>query len=254
MNLFSHYKQRENHCTNILMNLLFENQNQLLQPFLQKFVPEAVLFNYSGTQFMLFTEHPPAERKQYEYLIAVAPFPRKKVEEEITANPGSIPDAWIVGENFTMVFEFKISGSIDEEQFAAHRKKLSLECREMVVTWKQIGEFLSGLDVDPTMNWLIGQFSDAILEFESPRQASGMPRQVFSRRRAQPDEPYFVITGNKRFGTYRIEVVLPSEEPRLLLERSTGIMECRRWINRYIQECGNSTIYLAADEAVIDFS
>ncbi|WP_217562649.1 hypothetical protein [Paenibacillus sp. GbtcB18] len=251
MNLFTHYRQRENHCTNVLLNLLAMNEAILLKPFLEKLIPGAKKLVLKDVRFLLFTENPPAEIKPFEYVIGVAPFLRKKTQEETIPNPGSIPDAWILGQNFTLQFEFKVTGALNNAQSAAHREKLP-NAQEVEITWKQVGKALRGLQAEGTTKWLIDQFCEVIADLESPRPASGMPKQIISHRKAQPNEPFFVISGNKRLGKYNIENVSPGAQERKLLTNGIGIQESRRWIQKYIQSNEEPGIYLTEDNVVID--
>ncbi|GIO15371.1 hypothetical protein J19TS2_49260 [Cohnella xylanilytica] len=251
MNLFNHYKQRENHCTNILMSLLAMNETDLLRPFLEQLIPGAAELDYGDVRFLLFAEHPPAETKPFEVIVGVVPFPRKETEDT-APNPGSIPDAWIVGEHFTLLFEFKVTGSLNTAQFAAHRAKLSPNAREIEVTWKQVGEALRRLPARGTEKWLIEQFCEVIAELESPRPASGMPKQVISGRKAQPGEPFFVITGNKRLGMYTVDVVRPNAAAKRVLAYGTGIQASRRWIQDFIRRSEDPEAYMVEGDVVID--
>ncbi|MGU3473178.1 hypothetical protein ACLBWT_18770 [Paenibacillus sp. D51F] len=252
MNLFTHYVHRENHCTNILMNLLAMNNAVLLRPFLERLLIEAEAFDYNGVSFTLFAEHPPAEVKPYEFIIGIAPFNRKFSKEEAAPNPGSIPDAWITGENFSLLLEFKVSGTLNDAQFTSHRRKLSPAARVVEVTWRQVGEALRNLQAGAETAWLISQFCEVIEDLESPRPSSGMPRQIISGRRAQTNEPFFVITGNKQLGAYTVDVVRPEGAAKRLLTNGTGIQANRRWIQQFIQSSENPGIYLAEGEVVID--
>ncbi|MBB6691046.1 hypothetical protein H7B90_06475 [Cohnella xylanilytica] len=251
MNLFNHYKQRENHCTNILMSLLAMNEAALLWPFLEQLIPGAAELDYGDVRFLLFAEHPPAETKPFEVIVGVAPFPRKETEDT-APNPGSIPDAWIVGENFTLLFEFKVTGTLNAAQFAAHRVKLSPNAREIEVTWKQVGEALRRLPARGTEKWLIEQFCEVIAELESPRPASRMPKQVISGRKARLDEPYFIITGNKRMGVYTVDVVQPNAPVHRLFANGNGIQSSRRWIQQFIHGSEEPESYMVEEDTVID--
>lgn len=252
MNIFSYYKQLENHCTNILMNLLAMNDAELLRPFLDRFIPGAAGLAIGEVFFSLFTEYPPAGAKRYEYIIGIAPFLRKESEKEVSPNPGSIPDAWIVGENFRLLFEFKVSGTLNDGQFAAHGAKLSPNAGQIELTWKQIGEAMRSFELVGQRKWLIDQFCELIAEFESPQPASGMPKQIISRRKAQPNETYFVINGNQRSGIYTVDVVRPGEPAQRILDKGTGIQSNRRWIQQYIQGSNNMSSFLDVDGLVID--
>jgi hypothetical protein len=53
-----------------------------------------------------------------------------------------------VGENITLLFEFKVSGTLNAAQFAAHRTKLSSDALEVEATWKQVGEAIRSLEAD----------------------------------------------------------------------------------------------------------
>ncbi|WP_240416742.1 hypothetical protein [Paenibacillus periandrae] len=255
MNLFNHYKQRENHCTNILMNLLSMRESDLLQPFLNELLHNVSVLDYNDVRFLLFAQHPPERKMPHEFLVGVAPFPRKETIDKIIPNPGSIPDAWIIGKNFTILFEFKVTGMLDEAQLASHKEKLSPNCQIIEFTWKQVGEVLRRLNhKDGTTQWLIEQFCEVISEFESPRPASGMPKEIIRFNGPKTTEPYFIITGNKRLKTYNVDVKLPMGEPQRLLNDGVGIEANRRWIRQYIQSSGNPIAFLGEDSLVIDYT
>jgi len=249
MNLFTHYKQRENHCTNILLNLCSLDGSRLLKMFAQHFLPQGGDLNFGDPRYVLFSSIE-AEQKEYQYAVAIAPFPRKHSDEP--ANPESIPDAWVLGENVSILFEFKISGTINEAQFRAHRNKFSANCYEVEITRKEIEQFLKQVEVDSVMSFLINQYTTVIMDLESHRSLSGMPKQIVSKKKARSDEPFFIITGNARIGQYRVEVELPTCQRKELCEGLGGIQESRRWIERYIQQSSEPLIYKTKENMVID--
>ncbi|MDQ0896358.1 MULTISPECIES: hypothetical protein [unclassified Paenibacillus] len=251
MNIFNHYKQKENHYSNILMTLLSLDNSRLLKQFSQKFLPQADKLNFGEPQYVLFSESAGVTPRDFEYLLAIAPFPRKK--NELRNNSDSIPDAWVVGENVTILFEFKVTGTIDEAQFSAHRRKLSTSCQEIEVSWKEIARFLEEAEVDSTLAFLIEQFAAIIMDLKSPRPSSGMPKYRTSGRKARHDEPYFVITKNANIEkNYQIHIVLPGKQQESLSEDQTGIMDARRWIVRYIKQADDPSVYLTLDNEFID--
>ncbi|WP_141505213.1 hypothetical protein [Paenibacillus luteus] len=151
----------------------------------------------------------------------------------------------------TIQFEFKVTGSIDEAQFASHRRKLFEGHREVEVSWKEIGKFLRESQTDSTMSYLLEQFAGVIMDLESPKPSSGMPKQIFSRRKASSEEPYFVLTGNARI-PYKIEFFPPGEASITLTNGITGPQPARKWINDYILQSNNPSIYLAENNSIID--
>lgn len=252
MNLFTHYKQLENHYTNILMNLLSMNESHLLKLFVHRFLPHADELVLQDLQYVLFSEYAAAASKKFEYVLAIAPFPRKISEEEILPNPGSIPDAWVLGENVNILIEFKVTGTIDEAQFAAHRRKLSPDCRIIEITWNQIGLFMQEVEVDSSTRFLLDQFTAIIKDLKSTRTSSGMPRLRKSGRQAKSNEPYFIITGSAALGRYRIDVVLPNRHKLSISTSQASIMGARRWIEQFIKKSDNPDIYLTSDNEFID--
>lgn len=230
------------------------DDSRLLKLFAQKFLPMANNLAFGDTpRILLFSEYHTAEPKEFEYALAVAPFPRKTSEEEILPNSASIPDAWVFGENVTILFEFKVTGTINEAQFASHRRKLSAGCREIEISWKQIGQFFREVEAEGAMAFLLKQFEDVISDLISPRPTSGMPKQIISRRKAQTGEPYFIITGNATIGKYDVAVSVPRHNKlETITEGLGGIQESRRWIERYIEEADEPAIYLASGNVVID--
>lgn len=251
MNIFSHYTHRENHVTNILMNLFSLNESQLLKRFANRFLPQVDHLEFGTPKYLLFTESADVDSKEFEYAVTIAPFPRKVIEGELKPNPASIPDAWVIGDNVLFQFELKVTGSIDEAQYASHRSKLSAGHREIEILWKEMVVFLRQSQPDSTISYLIEQFADVIMNFESPKPSSGMPKQIFSQRRANPGEPYFVLTGNARI-PYKIEFSSPGESPILLTKGISGPQPARKWINNYILRSNNPSAYITEDNAVID--
>lgn len=151
-----------------------------------------------------------------------------------------------------ILIEFKVTGTIDEAQFAAHQRKLSPDCRIIEITWNQIGLFMQEVEVDSGIRFLLDQFTAIILDLKSTRSSSGMPRLRKSGRRAKSHEPYFVITGSATLGSYHVDVVLPDQEKRSISTKQTSIMGARRWIEHFIQHAENPSVYLTSDNELID--
>ncbi|TDF92948.1 hypothetical protein [Paenibacillus piri] len=103
------------------------------------------------------------------------------------------------------------------------------------------------------MVFLLEQFVNVISELESPRPASGMPKQIINRRKARQGEPFFITSGNARIGIYTVAVMLPgSSQPETIATGLGGIQESRRWIERYIEGDNDPDKFVMPDRVVID--
>lgn len=125
--LFQYQGQEEDHYKNILMSILEINDYSLTEKLLNHLQPNETA-NYKMNNLIITTRNKfcPQEPKKFEYIIGIAPYKRaisdyNKYEDNIS----SIPDAWICGENFNLLFEFKISGELEEAQLTAHRRLLT---------------------------------------------------------------------------------------------------------------------------------
>ncbi|MEH7515110.1 hypothetical protein V7146_20530 [Gottfriedia acidiceleris] len=178
----------------------------------------------------------PQEYKEYNFIIGIAPYQKAIVEHnQFEENTGSIPDGWICGKNFNLLFEFKIRGTLDEPQLIAHQKLL--KGKVIQLEWKYVIEALKNVYLlnqeKPVQCFLIEQFLDVTSNFKSKRKSSGMPSQIISGKVSQ-DKAYFTITGSKYINRpYVVEIVLDGKKVELN-NNLKGIQEARRWIANYV--------------------
>ena len=105
------------------MNILARDGCNLVEEFIKSLIPESAKeFSFKQMKINTRVKYCPQEEKEYEFIIGIAPY-KKAIENQnkYEDNSGSIPDAWICGDNFNLLFEFKIRGVLDEAQIAAHQ-------------------------------------------------------------------------------------------------------------------------------------
>lgn len=236
MNLFQYQGQEEDHYTNILMNILGRNSCQLVNGFLKALIPEqASKFNFQDLHLDIRKKYCPREIKKYEFIIGVAPY-KQAINNRNTYedNSGSIPDAWICGENFNLLFEFKIRGTLDESQLSAHQKLLGEGCEIIRLQWTHVISALKTVYIEDESieEFLISQFLEVTETFKSKRKASGMPKQIISNVNKENDL-HFIITGSSKLKVYTVEQVY-NDEKVMLNNTLKGIQEARRFIANYV--------------------
>lgn len=240
MNIFQYQGQEEDHYTNILMNIISLNNCEIAQFFLYELLPrESQSFSFQNCAVSLRKKQCPREQKENEYIIGVAPYQKALNESnELEFNVNSIPDAWLCGENFNILFEFKIRGTLDESQMDAHKKLLGanakvirLQWEEVIIALRKVGERSTTVS-----KFLVDQFIEVSQNFKDKRKASGMPKEVISNvKNDQRDEVYFIITGSRDIGFYTVDLVQNGEAMRVN-NKLKGIMAARRWIAQFVLE------------------
>lgn len=237
MNLFTYRKMEEDHFTNILMNILLSDSYSLVPPFIDRLIEtQSKEFDYKNISIELFSKDPTQTSKQHEYIIGIAPY-EGAVQNELENNMDSIPDAWIHGDNFTLLFEFKIRGSLDEAQLAAHQRKLINYKGTYKFQWENIITILKELRDESTevQKFLIDEFISISDGFNSKRSSSGMPKAIIGGRN-QEGQLYFIITGSKETKSYTVDLVFPNRTKKRVVEKISGIQDARRWIANFIYE------------------
>ncbi|MDQ0059445.1 hypothetical protein [Paenibacillus harenae] len=237
MNIFQYQGQEEDHYTNILMSILSLHNCDLTRPFLNELIPgESQAFSFRDTAGYLRKKQCPRDHKEYEYLIGVAPYQNGLKPNELEINLNSIPDAWICGENFNLLFEFKIRGTLDENQLQAHKKLLGANAKVIRLQWDDVIDALSKVSNrgNELYNFLIGDFIEVCKNFKDKRNSSGMPKEVISNAKNEQTD-YFIITGSREVGYYTVDVVRDGDTIRLNDELK-GIMAARRWIAQYVMD------------------
>jgi len=141
----------EDHFTNILMYILASNNCTLLRPFLKEIIGDTSNeFEYRDLGVNLFAKSSSNGPMPFEYIIGIAPFSAKDEPTILENNLDSIPDAWIYGSNFTLLLEFKIRGTLDEGQLAAHKMKLS-NCKDIIrLEWNDVIDVLETITIEAT--------------------------------------------------------------------------------------------------------
>ncbi|PGW68532.1 hypothetical protein [Bacillus thuringiensis] len=236
MRIFQYQGQEEDHYTNILMNILARNDCSLVDDFLKSLIPEpAQNFTFKQLKINTRVKYCPQEEKKYEYIIGIAPYKkaidnRNKYED----NSGSIPDAWICGNNFNLLFEFKIRGVLDEAQIAAHQKLLGENVKIIRLTWTDVISALKKIHTpkDSISYYLLNEFLYVTDNFKSKRRSSGMPSQIISNIKKE-DECHFIITGSKKLKVYTVEIMMNGKK-EILHSNLKGIQEARSWVANYV--------------------
>ncbi|WP_458414878.1 hypothetical protein ACNQFZ_08665 [Schinkia sp. CFF1] len=237
MNIFKYQGQEEDHYTNILMNILSLNDCQLVEPFLENLIADRVDgLIFKNINVYLRKKYCPQEHQKLEFIIGIAPYENAISEHnKLEENLDSIPDAWICGENFNILLEFKIRGYLDENQISAHRKLLKNPSDVIRITWEDVLDSLEKCNIANNLlySFLIEQFIEVSQNFREKRRSSGMPPQIISNKRE--DNLYFIITGSREIGIYTVDKVENQKNERLI-NNLTGIQSARRWIANYVLE------------------
>ncbi|WP_242464137.1 hypothetical protein [Bacillus paranthracis] len=183
INIFQYQGQEEDHYTNILMCIL-DYKNQLILPqFIKGLITqESNDFQFSNLSIHIRTKFFPQSQKQHEYVIGIAPYKSGVTHSELEDNSGSIPDAWICGNNFNLLFEFKIRGFLDEGQIVAHKRLMNKEHVQVIrLTWDNVMDSLSSIETDDEiLLYLLQNFFELKNKFMSKRRSSGMPKYIIS--------------------------------------------------------------------------
>jgi REP element-mobilizing transposase RayT len=256
MNIFQYQGQEEDHYTNILLNIISLNNCKLAKPFLQYLIPnESKHFIFNKEDVYIRKRYRPDKEKDIEMIIGVAPY-QKAISENYTLeeNISSIPDAWICGENFNILFEFKIRGVLDEAQISAHQKLVSANSKVIRLQWHNVKsalhEIITNEECTNTDKFLIHQFLEVSKLFKQKRKSSGIPSQIISNVRNE-NKLHFIITGSKATGTYSVDLVVENRTDRLHSSLN-GIQSARRWIAKFINESYSQLpIEYIGDETII---
>ncbi|MFD2442640.1 hypothetical protein ACFSO7_01350 [Bacillus sp. CGMCC 1.16607] len=236
MRIFQYQGQEEDHYTNILMNILARDGCCLAAGFLKGLIPElAQKFNFEEININTRVKYCPQEEKEHEYIIGIAPYTKAIDKRNIYEdNSGSIPDAWICGTNFNLLFEFKIRGVLDEAQIAAHQRLLGENVKIIRITWSDVITVLKTIHTsqDSINHYLLTEFLHVTDNFKSKRRSSGMPTQIISNINKE-NECHFIITGSKKMKVFTIEIMMDGKK-KMLHTNLKGIQEARNWIAKYV--------------------
>ncbi|MGP4080626.1 hypothetical protein ACTWQL_11960 [Pseudalkalibacillus sp. R45] len=238
MNLFTFRKMEEDYYTNILMYILNYDNYKLLPLFIHELIGNnSKDFDYDQLGIGLFTKMPPRSSNKYEYIIGIAPYGFHQEHNTLENNIDSIPDAWVYGSNFTLLFEFKIRGNLDEAQLAAHKKKLPNYKGTIRLKWSDVIEALHFIkkDGNQVQRFLIDEFITSSDDFKVRRKSSGMPKEIIGGRNIE-EEIHFIITGSKDTKGYSVDIVLSDGIKKRLINSLSGIQASRKWIASFIVE------------------
>ncbi|WP_233459465.1 hypothetical protein [Cytobacillus luteolus] len=237
LNIFQYQGQEEDHYTHILMCILDYKCQLVLPQFIKGLIPqESNDFQYSSLSIHTRTKFCPQSPKKYEYVIGIAPYKSGLTHSELEDNSGSIPDAWICGENFNLLIEFKIRGVLDEGQISAHKRLVDKEDVQVIrLTWDNVMGSLAKIKTDDeVLNYLLQNFLILKSKFKSKRRSSGMPKEIISHIN-KSDELHFVITGSKTNKPYKVEKIF-GDKIELINDELTGITVAREFIAQYVNQ------------------
>lgn len=237
MEIFQYQGQEEDHYTHILMCILDYRSQLILPQFINGLLPQqANNFEYSSLSIHARTKYCPQPPKKYEYVIGIAPYKSGLTHSVLEDNSGSIPDAWVCGENFNLLFEFKIRGVLDEGQISAHKRLINKEDVPVIrLTWDNVMNCLEVIKTDDTvLNYLLQNFLVLKNRFRSKRRSSGMPKEIISHKN-KSDELHFVITGSNEYKPYKVEKVF-GKKIELLKDDLSGITVARKFIAQYVNQ------------------
>ncbi|MGD6892733.1 hypothetical protein [Bacillus mobilis] len=217
---------------------ILDYKNQLILPqFIKGLITqESNDFQFSNLSIHIRTKFCPQYQKQHEYVIGIAPYKSGVTHSELEDNSGSIPDAWICGNNFNLLFEFKIRGFLDEGQIVAHKRLMNKEHIQVIrLTWDDVMDSLSSIETDDEiLLYLLQKFCELKSKFTSKRRSSGMPKYIISHIKKN-NELHFIITGSKTHKPYKVEMVF-NENKKLLKDDLSGITAARRFIAQYVYQ------------------
>jgi hypothetical protein len=112
--------------------------------------------------------------------------PCAELEGPVTGD--SLPDAWLYGDDFVVLIESKVAGSLEPGQMQRHYLKLRAgteqqpECK--VCTWAEVHEFFKSLsgelgdDLKEKDKWIVGQFTQ-YLEWIGMAEFTGLESGMF---------------------------------------------------------------------------
>lgn len=115
--------------------------------------------------------------------------------EEVAAGSSGIPDAWLYGDDYIVLIESKVRGSLEPEQMRRHLQKLRAGTAQQpeykVRTWPKVHRFFKALpdelkDVTDLDTWLIGQFTQ-YLEWIGMAEFTGLEQGMFDYFATRPD-------------------------------------------------------------------
>jgi len=107
--------------------------------------------------------------------------------EGVAAGSRGIPDAWLYGDDYAVLIESKVMGSLEPGQMRKHLHKLQAGTAQQpeykVRTWAQVHRFFKALpneikDVTDLDTWLIGQFTQ-YLEWRGMAEFAGLEQGMF---------------------------------------------------------------------------
>lgn len=228
----------ENHVTNILMNILALKNGKLIKPFLEALLgAKAAKFDFQENKIHLFSAVNPNPNKQYEFILGIAPFMRTNESSKLEEKLDSIPDAWIYGQNYTILVEMKVRGTLDDGQLAAHKRKFTKSAEIIEVTWANVINVLSQLQLqtDSIEGYLVTQFLTEFSEMSDRQHSSGMPKEIIGGK-SKWDETHFIISGSRTTGTYTVDLYRSDGKIERLHEQMAGIQESRRFIANFVCE------------------
>ncbi|WP_181346844.1 hypothetical protein [Thalassobacillus sp. CUG 92003] len=223
------------------MSILDLHKDEILEDFLKALLPKQSKYLVFDNLLVKTRKRGcPQGNKEYQFVIGIAPYKRGIMEKSsYEDNRGSIPDAWVCGRNFNLLFEFKIRGTLDEAQIAAHKKIFNNECNIIRLQWSQVVRALDKLKTDNQLiTFLIEEYLKVTVNFKSKRNASGMPKEIISARKKEK-EMHFIITGSRKVKPYTVHRVIESNKV-IVNDNLGGIQEARRWIAEYVLQNKNS--------------
>ncbi|WP_342542430.1 hypothetical protein MHH33_16840 [Paenisporosarcina sp. FSL H8-0542] len=237
MNIFHYQGQEEDHYTNILMNILEYNDKLILPQFIKGLIGlQALNFQFSSLSINTRRKFCPEPTKPHEFIIGIAPYKSGVIHSELEDNSGSIPDAWICGENFNLLFEFKIRGTLDEGQISAHKRLIKKEDIQVIrLSWDNVFHSLEAINTDDlVLLFLVENFLELKFKFQSKRRSSGMPKEIISGINRSNDF-YFRITGSRAYKPYKVEMIY-NGKAKMIRDDLSGITVARKYIAQYVHQ------------------
>jgi hypothetical protein len=105
----------------------------------------------------------------------------------------SCPDAWIYGDDYVVLLESKVSGSLEANQMQCHYQKLKVDTKKNpryeVRTWAEVHQFFAGIlpELSGKDEWIVKQFTK-YMEWNSMTEFIGVEQGIFDYFVTHDDE------------------------------------------------------------------
>jgi len=115
------------------------------------------------------------------------------LDKVVTENEDGRPDAWLYGDDFIVLLESKVEGSLKLDQMQRHFQKLQVGTEQQprceVRTWAEVHQFFVGIlpELSGKDEWIVEQFKQ-YLEGIGMAEFTGLEREIFDYFITHDDE------------------------------------------------------------------